>query len=230
MVFQVKLLSEMIETLMGFLRILIDQQLSGEQRQNMYRILHRFINLRNHKAAASKFNLEPELFKIAVFGGQSTSSTLYFIQEELFPETQVLELLIKCGANVNCQDTVCGDTHLHFSLDCPKPDHFIIEMLLRNDAHIDICNRYGVTPYSLLFRQGQLGFHPFKYISLKCLSARAIVTFGVPHCGQVPHTLEEFIPWHGVARSNRHFKKSASADNVVSVVSVRSEMEASEKD
>ena len=191
----------------------------------MYYTLHRFINLRNHKAAACKFNIEPELFKIAVFGGQSASSTLYFFQEELFPETQILELLIKCGANVNCQDTVCGDTPLHFSLDCPKPDQFVIELLLKNDAHIDICNRYGVTPYSLLFRQGQLGFHPFKHITLKCLSARTIVTFGVPYLGQVPQTLEDFIPWHGVARSTRNIKTSASADNLVTVVSNRSELE-----
>lgn len=212
---------------MGFLRILIDQKLSEEQRKTMCRTLHRFIGLRNHKAAASKFNIEPELFKIAVFGGQSASSTLYFFQEELFPKTQILELLIKCGANVNCQDTVCGDTPLHFSLDCPKPDPFVIDVLLKNDAHIDVCNRYGVTPYSLLFRQGHLGFHPFKHVSLKCLSARAIVTFGVPYVNQVPHTLEEFIPWHGVARSTRHIKKSASADNLVTTVSKRSDLEAS---
>ena len=189
-------------------------------------ILHGFVNLRNHKAAVSKFNIEPELFKIAVFGGQSASSTLYFFQEELFPETSILELLIKCGANVNCQDNVCGDTPLHFSLDCPKPDEHIIDILLKNDAHIDICNRYGVTPYSLMFRQNQLRFQPFRHVSLKCLASRAILSFGVPYEGQVPRTLEEFIPWHGVARSTRSLKKCASADSLVTVVSKKSDLEA----
>ena len=203
---------------MGLLRIVIDQTLTDDQKRILYKTIANFIRLREHKVAASKFNIEPELFKIAVFGGQSASSTLYFFQEELFPETDILELLIKCGANINCQDTVCGDTPLHFSLDCPKPDQCVIKVLLNNEAHIDVCNRYGVTPYSLLFRQNQLGFNPFKYISLKCLAARAIVTFGVPYLGQVPRTLEEFIPWHGVARSTRSLKKAASADNLVKIL------------
>lgn len=211
---------------MGFLCILISQNLTNEQTRRMHVVLHRFICLRNHKAA-SKFDVEPELFKIAVFGGQSTSSTLYFFQEELFPETQILELLIKCDANVNCQDTVCGDTPLHFSLDCPKPDKHVISVLLKNDAHIDICNRYGVTPYSLLLRENQIGFHPFDFVKLKCLAARAVATFGIPYEGQVPKTLETFLPWHGVARSWRSMRKAASSDSLLTVVSKKSDLEAS---
>lgn len=197
---------------MGFIRMLIDQKLDKEQNRHLHHVTRQLINLRNHSVASSKFNIEPELFKIAVFGGQSASSTLYFFQEDLFPETSVLELLIGCGGNVNCQDTVCGDTPLHFSLDCPKPDKFIIQLLLENDAHIDTCNRYGVTPYSLVFRQADFGFRPFDHVSLKCLAARAVVTYGVSYVGHVPKTLEEFIPLHGVARSRVH-KSGASTSS-----------------
>ena len=194
---KVKLLSEMVESFMAFLRMLMDQELLPDQQVALHRTVARFLSLGKHRGAA-KYNIEPEVFKIAVFGGQSTSSTLYFFQEELFPQARIVRLLLKCGGNVNCQDNLCGDTPLHFSIDCPKPDPNIIRILLDHDAHMDIYNRYGVTPYTLLQRLPDLGIMPSNYITLKCLASRSIMAFGVPYKGQVPPTLEDSIPWHGI--------------------------------
>lgn len=211
---KVKLLSEMVESFMAFLCILMDQELVPDQQVQLHRTVARFLSLGKHRGAA-KYNIEPEVFKIAVFGGQSTSSTLYFFQEELFPQARLTKLLLQCGGNVNCQDNLCGDTPLHFSIDCPKPDSHIINILLEYDAHIDIYNRYGVTPYTLIQRLPHLGIIPSNYVTLKCLASRAIMAFGVTYKGQVPQILEDFIPWHGIPSSPKSSnRRTMSLDNI----------------
>ena len=198
---KVKWLSEIVETFMAFLRILIDQKMTDKQEKDLQRIVSKTLAMRNHKAAL-KFNIEPELFRIAVFGGESSTSTLYFYQEDFFPDVRILGLLLQCGGEVNCQDSMCGDTPLHFSLDCPTPNPKIVSILLETGAHVDLSNNNGVTPYVLMARNPQLG-SPFQYVTLKCLSAQVVARFGIPYHGQVPQDLENFIPLHGTARTTR---------------------------
>ena len=55
-----------------------------------------------------------KVFRLAVYGGQSASSTLYFFQEDFLPSVKLTQLLINCEGNVNCQDNLTQDTPLHF--------------------------------------------------------------------------------------------------------------------
>lgn len=199
---KVRMLSAMVENFMAFSRLLIDQKLEPVHHEGLRKILAKFLKLRDHKAAV-KYNIEPELFKIAVYGGCSAVDTLNYFQEEFFPDVRILHLLLECGADVNCQDSMCGDTPLHLSIDCRQPKKEIIETLLAHNAHIDVCNRYGVTPYSLFLRSAHLGINAFQYMSLKCLSAQTIALLGIPYKGQVPRSLEAFIAWHGLEKFSR---------------------------
>ncbi|ELU09409.1 hypothetical protein CAPTEDRAFT_68385, partial [Capitella teleta] len=112
-----------------------------------------------------------------------------------FPNAKVLEFLLSCGAHVNCVD-IRGDTPLHYSLECSKPDPQVIRILLNNGGHIDMCNRSGVTPYGLLMKAPSLGISPFSYMTLKCHVAQLIARLGLDYQNQVPRMLEEFIPLH----------------------------------
>lgn len=214
---KVKWLCEIVETFMAFLRILIDQTFSDKEERDLKVIISRMLALRSHKAAA-KFNIEPELFRIAVYGGESSSSTLYFYQEDFFPQERILNYLLQCGGHVNCQDSMCGDTPLHFCLDCPTPNQEILSILLEAGGHIDLSNCSGVTAYTLMARNPQLG-SPFKYITLKCLTAQVIARQGIPYIGQVPQDLESFVPLHGTTRTTRVKLKKLKGNPAATYVS-----------
>ena len=214
---KVRLHCEMVETLMAFLSILVEQPITEAHWKALSAVVRQLLQL-SANIPDLKFNIECEMLKIAVYGGQSTLSTLYFFQEELYPNTKILEFLLVCGANVNVLD--CRrDSPLHFALDCQKPSGDIVKMLLSHGAHIDTCNRYGQSPYQYLMRQPQLAIHPFPYLTLKCLAARAIMNFHIPYRDQIPKVLEVFVPLHGCSRNcvrNRKpgTKNSASLDDV----------------
>jgi Fem-1 family protein b len=201
----IRLMTEMVETFMSFLRMMVDQKIHQKHWQKLHSLTSELIQL-SHHIRNPKFNFECDVLKIAVYGGQSTLSTLYFFQEDLFPNTKLLDFLLMCGANVNCID-IRGDTPLHYSLDCSKPDPKVIRILLDNGGHIDLCNRSGVSPYDLLLRAPFLGINPFPYMSLKCYAARAIARHNIPYKDEIPQILEEFIPLHGVPKSPASHEK-----------------------
>ena len=194
---KVKLLSEMTETFVAFLKLILTLQLTPEETHRLHVIVKGFLALGRHPGAA-KYNVESEIFKLVVHGGRCASSTLYFFQDEILPDVQILQLLLQCGGFVNCQDTVCGDTPLHFSLDCLNPHADIIQLLLDYQAHLDIHNQYGVTPFNLLLKRPVVRVNKLHYITLKCLAARTIMVHSIPYKGHIPRSLEDFIPWHGV--------------------------------
>jgi len=79
---KVRLFTEMVETLMAFLRLFIAIELRGT---NQWDRVHKIITGLLLKCRAltpefSKFSVESEMMKIAVHGDHSALSTLYFFQ------------------------------------------------------------------------------------------------------------------------------------------------------
>ncbi|XP_040584018.1 protein fem-1 homolog C isoform X2 [Lepeophtheirus salmonis] len=112
-----------------------------------------------------------------------------------FPNLEVLKILVECGANVNAMNSTAS-TPLHIAAVPQNYRTKIIELLLKNGAHIDIRDFYGVTPCRLLKDIGSCLVNPLKYTTLKCLAAQVISRHNLPFQRQVPAALEAFIDAH----------------------------------
>lgn len=191
---EVKVMSEMVETFMTFLRMFVDQEVGKEE---LHQALKTAVKIVRQSPPCQNFFfcMQSEMLRLATYGGRSASSTLYFFQEDIFPNEPTLQFLIKCGADINHQDTA-GNTALHYSMDCPNPDIKIIKRLLSCGSHVDVCNKSGLTPYSIMEKKYAC-LQPFSYITLKCLASRVIMNFEVPYKELIPQSLEEFVPLHG---------------------------------
>lgn len=185
-----------VETVLALIRILVTMDLTPDQVKRSSNTVMQFLKLKNHRVAG-RINVEWELMRLAVYG-TGASFTLYAFHEDLFPNMAVLNLLLRSGINVNCLNSQ-DDTPLHLALECDKPRSDIVTFLLDSGAHIDVANKKGTTPYSLLQvvpRCQLLGILPFQYMTLKCLAAQAIVESEVSFMGHIPKDLELFVPLH----------------------------------
>lgn len=105
-------------------------------------------------------------------------------------------LLIECGADIEERDHD-DNLALHVAaLNKPaKPN--VVTTLLNAGAHLDAVNAEGKTFGQLL--RGQ-PLHEvvteLKYTTLQCLAARAIQKHSIPHWGQLPAKLSEFVQLH----------------------------------
>lgn len=122
-----------------------------------------------------------------------------------FPAVDVVQLLLMVDADPNSKDN-SGNTCLHY-ITClakcgtalPRAHQTIIDMLIRNGAHVDICNDCHVTPIDSLQLLGQEAFEVMNYAkdtTLKCLAARVIVHKRIPFLGLMGPVLEQFISMH----------------------------------
>lgn len=82
---KVRMFTEMVETLMAFLRLFIVLEQHGTNRWNDVKTLVESLlsKCRTSTPEFSKFSVESEMMKIAVHGDHSALSTLYFFQVRL---------------------------------------------------------------------------------------------------------------------------------------------------
>ena len=113
-----------------------------------------------------------------------------------FPNADVISLLIEVGANVNALD-MDTNTPLHVAA-MNKPCKLdIVKLLLDSNAHLDACNLDHKTPMQLIRNATIYDIvAPLKYMNLQCLSASAVIKYGVPYQGSVTKKLEAFIRMH----------------------------------
>lgn len=73
----------------------------------------------------------------------------------------------------------------------------IAQFLVDSGAHIDQLDRANKSPLGQLLATPYTGFLPLSHISLKCLSAKAIGTSGIPYSPkELPRELAEFLKLH----------------------------------
>ncbi len=140
----------------------------------------------------------------------------YTSWKDVFPNPEVVKLLIDSGADVQTQIPSDGSTPLHmasikenYNRKVSKPFTFwrdlvlvfyilqVVETLLANGGHIDQKNRIGRTPLALL-RAHHPEFRWVKHVSLKCLAARQIKhNLDSSHYhDQISQDLKEFVELH----------------------------------
>ncbi|CAB4060754.1 unnamed protein product [Lepeophtheirus salmonis] len=122
-------------------------------------------------------------------------SIIELLIKDVALSSEVLKILVECGANVNAMNSTAS-TPLHIAAVPQNYRTKIIELLLKNGAHIDIRDFYGVTPCRLLKDIGSCLVNPLKYTTLKCLAAQVISRHNLPFQRQVPAALEAFIDAH----------------------------------
>lgn len=113
-----------------------------------------------------------------------------------FPDPNVVELLLECGARVTDTDSE-GNTPLHIAArNTTKSDRGdIMEILLQHGAHIDARNKDGKVSMELV-KAVECDISAINYTSLQCLAARAIVKQNIPYRNCIPRKLEEFVSSH----------------------------------
>lgn len=161
-----------------------------------------------HRAVYSYLKLKPSLKNgygpIHMAVDSSTLIDDFHVNDVVaFPNSPLVELLVKCGADVNVREAR-GNTPLHIIVCYNNPiDNFdtlhkIILLLIHDGgAHLDVCNTERKTPMmcattgvSTIILRTQSSF------SLKCLAAKAIRTYDIPYRNIIPETLDEFVQWH----------------------------------
>lgn len=65
-----------------------------------------------------------------------------------YHSTDILELLIEAGININCQDRY-GNVPLHVACRTYAINSDVILILMKQGADMDIKNNYGLSPYSM---------------------------------------------------------------------------------
>ena len=116
-----------------------------------------------------------------------------------FPAIAVIQVLLECGIDVNAVDHKCNTAlfnSVKFLTFSELHDEGILECLLTNGAHADMCNREGVSALDLLQRHGY-PVCPLDYVSLKCFAARVIKKHDISYKDEVPMTLIPFVEKHG---------------------------------
>ncbi|XP_024939471.1 protein fem-1 homolog B isoform X2 [Cephus cinctus] len=120
-----------------------------------------------------------------------------------FPCAATAKLLIQCGADVNAMDSK-RNTPLHVIVGYHKPIsdfmtlHSIIMDLIEAGAHMDTVNSRGKTPFNAATTGiAEIILRTQTKLSLKCMAAKAVKTYNLSYCGNVPRTLESFIELHG---------------------------------
>lgn len=113
----------------------------------------------------------------------------------IFPDPNVAELLLSCGAFVEALNSSMSSP-LHLASSKANFNPKVIDVLLSHGAHIDRCNASGHQPHRLLASIPESKINPLQHMTLKCLAARKISELHIPYNGQIPLTLEEFIRVH----------------------------------
>ena len=113
-----------------------------------------------------------------------------------FPSSEVVALLLECGANIEARDNE-SNYPLHTAANNKPAKPNVVSTLLDNGAHLDAVNAEGRTFGDLL--RGQ-PLHEvvtvMKYSTLQCLAAKAIQKHNIPYEGQLPAKLSEFVALH----------------------------------
>ncbi|XP_062620952.1 protein fem-1 homolog B-like [Saccostrea cucullata] len=183
-----------IHTCLYLLVIILKTKHSPSELEGLYPLVYHFLKLNPFL----KNNYTP--LHMAVDG--STYVDDFHVNDVVsFPDSQVAHLLIKCGARVNAQDSR-GNTPLHAlvsqnSVVDTRKVHNTMNILIDNNAHLDICNNERKTAIDCAQREEDAGIlRASDHLSLKCIAARCVCSNGIDYQGLIPPYLEEFLAVH----------------------------------
>jgi len=170
--------------------------ISKEQHQRIHEIVYRLVKL--NPRISNKWTL------LHIACSTETMSTVGRNPVCIFPNKEVVEILLKVGADAMASDDKRNSPlHVLANTKCPQG---IFDLLIEYGAHYDACNNDGRTFQSIVdsnsksIRVECTDVKPVKLMSLQCLAATALQK--TPHL-QLPRMhsrIKKFVEMHGPSR------------------------------
>ncbi|XP_076240814.1 protein fem-1 homolog C-like [Calliopsis andreniformis] len=118
----------------------------------------------------------------------------YYNDPKCIPHLETIELLLKCGADVNAQN-IERSTPLHIASHDRNFENSVIKLLLDYGAHLDIADNWGQTPVELISSNSLNKVNLASYIRLQCLAAQVIRKYKIQWL-ELPVSLQHFVESH----------------------------------
>ncbi|XP_043652193.1 protein fem-1 homolog A [Drosophila teissieri] len=118
-----------------------------------------------------------------------------FADKTVFPNAEVIKLLIQCGVDVNIKNEA-KSTPLHVACQPYNYDNEIVHLLLKCGGDIDQPNRADKRPYDLIASNPTSTIPLLNFVTLQCLAATAISKHRIPYHNQLHRQLEKFVRSH----------------------------------
>ena len=109
---------------------------------------------------------------------------------------ELSQLLFRCGVDANARDAN-GNTVMFTAMKLEEPHRSnMIELLMSHQAHVDVTNNTGKSPYALLSTLTDCRIHPLECRTLRCRAASMVSFYKIPYQDKLPKVLEEFVELH----------------------------------
>ncbi|XP_058800378.1 protein fem-1 homolog A [Phymastichus coffea] len=171
--------------------LLIETAQTNEEKLEMKQLVHRLVK-ENPRSAST----EDTILHLCV-SCLNTINSSYFNADDvqkIFPNLEVVKLLLECGAHVNARNE-SRSTPLHIASNVYNFQNSLIKLLLDYGAHLDVPNKAGDIPARLISSNSLNNVNLVKYITLQCHAAQAISKYGIK-CTELPVTLQHFLKFH----------------------------------
>ncbi|GFG36055.1 hypothetical protein Cfor_01723 [Coptotermes formosanus] len=171
--------------------LLVETARTDEQKEQMHEMVTALIRSNPRSASTGDTLLHLCVSRL------NTIKSAYFSDDNqiIFPNMDVIKLLLECGAPVNARNE-SRSTPLHVAA---NPYNFyspLVQLLLDHGAHLDQPNRAGDCPAIFVAVNPLNNVHLVNYVTLRCLAATAVCKYKIPYQGQIPATLETFVKFH----------------------------------
>ncbi|XP_032596317.1 protein fem-1 homolog C isoform X2 [Drosophila grimshawi] len=174
--------------------LLINTVHTEDQRKVIYETVHETVvvgNLRSASTADTLLHLSASRLNVIKSG--------YFTEDNfadtVFPNAEVIKLLIECGIDVNTKNEA-KSTPLHVACQPYNFDNEIVHLLLKCGADIDQPNRAEKRPYDSIASNPTNTIPLLNFVSLQCLCATVLSKHKIYYKDQLHKQLEQFVHDH----------------------------------
>ncbi|KAH8383333.1 hypothetical protein KR009_008019 [Drosophila setifemur] len=175
--------------------LLINTVHTEAQNKIIYQAIHETVvvgNLRSASTSDTLLHLCASRLNV-IKSGYITDDN--FADKTVFPNADVIKLLIQCGVDVNIKNEA-KSTPLHVACQPYNYDNEIVHLLLKCGADIDQPNRADKRPYDLIASNPASTIPLLNFVTLQCLAATAISKHRIPYRDQLHRQLEQFVRNH----------------------------------